>query len=117
MSRPEVVVDFLVVQVPGGERGQQVGGTVGGLDQRDVSRRQRGRSVLGELLLGRDVAPVEPDVAALRAEVPDRLLPAGLPGSRESASAGSARRGVRGICQYASSGGFEPVTNPGRKTA
>ena len=46
------VVDFLVVQVSGGERGQQVGGAVGGLDQRDVSWRQRGRSVLGELLLG-----------------------------------------------------------------
>ena len=52
VSSREEVVDFLVVHVLGGERGQQVGGAIGGLDQRDVSWRQQGQRVLGEPLLG-----------------------------------------------------------------
>ena len=52
MGLTDEVVDVFVAHLSGGEGGQQVDGPSGGLDQRDVSRRQRGRRSFGGLLPG-----------------------------------------------------------------
>ena len=68
VSRPGAALADLEARFPGGERGGQLmDGAIGGLDERDVPRRQCGRRVRGEPVLGEGQRPRTDDFLGWKA--------------------------------------------------